>query len=80
MLQSFREFIDGHWRSPGEMATELGVPVGQTRHWQQRNYIPAEYWLVVEQAARLKKKGRRKDFVRAFARLAAAKNGKATPT
>jgi len=55
MFKSFHEII-GIWDSTAELATKVGVPLGRALKWNQRGYIPPEYWPGLIKAA--KRKGR----------------------
>ena len=77
-MQSFREFIDTHWRTPEVLAIELGLSVPQVRHWKTRDNIPAEFWLRVINAATCTTRGR-DALLRSFAELAERSEQKSKP-
>lgn len=53
MVQNFRDVID-LWESADVLAAEIGATRAQVRKWKQRDSIPADWWLRVVAAAKLK--------------------------
>jgi hypothetical protein len=43
------------WKSPGELAADLGETKDTVRKWWERKRIPVERWTAVEDAAHARK-------------------------
>jgi hypothetical protein len=55
-FKTFRDVI-GLWRSPGAMASDIGVSADSARKWHQRDSIPAEWWTALLATPRARKAG-----------------------
>lgn len=53
MVQNFRDVID-LWETAEALAADIGATAPQVRKWKQRDSIPADWWLRVVAAAKLK--------------------------
>jgi hypothetical protein len=55
-MKTFRDVIS-LWKTPDEMAAELGVGIYAARHWKERDCIPQKFLLRVLKAPRVKRAG-----------------------